>query len=95
MEIAYRPADRRLVLRYLGAAGWAPDAATAALLDKAEALVRQAARRAVSGGRCRWLRSICKRRAATLPATCRAAGASFTWRRRSAPGWMRCCAAWK
>ena len=43
MEIAYRPADRRLVLRYLGAAGWAPDAATAALLDKAEALVRQAA----------------------------------------------------
>lgn len=35
--------DRPTVLRYLGAAGWDPDAATAALLDRAEALVRQAA----------------------------------------------------
>ena len=83
MEIAYRPADRRLVLRYLGAAGWAPDAATAALLDKAEALVRQAA---TPRGIWRPLPLAAldlQAAAATSPATCRAARASFTWRRRS------------
>ena len=28
--------DRATALRYMGASGWTPDAATAALLDKAE-----------------------------------------------------------
>ena len=28
--------DRAMALRYMGASGWTPDAATAALLDKAE-----------------------------------------------------------
>ena len=28
--------DRTTALRYMGASGWTPDAATAALLDKAE-----------------------------------------------------------
>lgn len=35
--------DRATVLRYLGAGGWTPDAATAALLDKAETALRAAA----------------------------------------------------
>lgn len=39
MNYPYQPADRALVLRYLGAAGWTPDAATAALLEEAERLV--------------------------------------------------------
>ena len=43
MEIEYRAPDHRLVLRYLGAAGWQPDDATAALLDRAEACLRAAA----------------------------------------------------
>ena len=30
--------DRATALRYMGAAGWTPDTATAALLDKAEAV---------------------------------------------------------
>lgn len=32
--------DRATALRYMGAAGWTPDTATAALLDKAEEQVR-------------------------------------------------------
>lgn len=43
MELAYHAADRRTVLRYLGAAGWTPDEATASLLDEAETLLRRAA----------------------------------------------------
>ena len=43
MELAYHAADRRTVLRYLGAAGWTPDAATTGLLDEAESLLRRAA----------------------------------------------------
>ncbi len=44
MELtAPQTTDRATVLRYLGAAGWTPDAATGALLDKAEAAVRAAA----------------------------------------------------
>ena len=44
MDIALpKSIDRTAVLRYLGAAGWQPDAAAAALLDKAEALVLAAA----------------------------------------------------
>lgn len=35
--------DRATALRYLGAAGWQPDAAVAGLLDRAEALLQQAA----------------------------------------------------
>ena len=35
--------DRATALRYMGAAGWTPDAATAALLDKAEEQVLAAA----------------------------------------------------
>lgn len=35
--------DRGAALRYLGAAGWQPDAAAAALLDKAEVMLLQAA----------------------------------------------------
>ena len=35
--------DRATALRYMGAAGWQPDAAATALLDKAEALVLDAA----------------------------------------------------
>lgn len=31
--------DRATALRYMGASGWTPDAATAALLDKAEQTV--------------------------------------------------------
>lgn len=42
MELTYLGADRATVLRYLGAAGWTPDKATAALLDQAEGLVRDA-----------------------------------------------------
>lgn len=42
MELAYHAADRRTVLRYLGAAGWTPDEATTSLLDEAEALLRRA-----------------------------------------------------
>lgn len=38
-----QPMDRATVLRYLGAAGWQPDTATADLLDRAETLVRAAA----------------------------------------------------
>ena len=33
--------DRATALRYMGASGWTPDAATAALLDKAEHLLKQ------------------------------------------------------
>lgn len=35
--------DRATALRYMGAAGWQPDAASAALLDRAEAQLQQAA----------------------------------------------------
>ena len=35
--------DRATALRYMGASGWTPDAATAALLDKAEQIVLTAA----------------------------------------------------
>ena len=35
--------DRATALRYMGASGWTPDAATAALLDKAEQTVLTAA----------------------------------------------------
>ena len=35
--------DRATALRYMGAAGWQPDAAVTALLDKAETLVMDAA----------------------------------------------------
>ncbi len=35
--------DRATALRYMGAAGWTPDTATAALLDKAEEQVLAAA----------------------------------------------------
>lgn len=53
MELAYHAADRRTVLRYLGAAGWTPDEATTSLLEEAEALLRRAATPRASGGRCR------------------------------------------
>lgn len=43
MNYPYVPADRAVVLRYLGAGGWTPDTATAALLDEAERLVARAA----------------------------------------------------
>ena len=43
MEYPYQPADRATVLRYLGAAGWTPDASTAALLDRAESCLAEAA----------------------------------------------------
>lgn len=43
MEYPYQPADRATVLRYLGAAGWTPDASTAALLDRAESCLEKAA----------------------------------------------------
>lgn len=43
MELAYHAADRRTVLRYLGAVGWTPDEATTGLLDEAETLLRRAA----------------------------------------------------
>lgn len=43
MEYQYRAADRKTVLRYLGAAGWEPDAATAGLLDQAETCLQKAA----------------------------------------------------
>lgn len=41
--ISHQAIDRATVLRYLGAGGWTPDAATDALLDRAEAAVRDAA----------------------------------------------------
>ncbi len=44
---------RATALRYMGASGWTPDAATAALLDKAEQTVLTAAARVRCTAVCR------------------------------------------
>ena len=83
--------DRATALRYMGASGWTPDAATAALLDKAEQTVLTAAApRAV-------YRRLPRRRntpPATRRAICSAATRSFCWQRPSGPRWTSFCAAW-
>ena len=79
--------DRATALRYMGASGWTPDAATAALLDKAEQTVLTAAApRAV-------YRRL-PRTALPLENCGRAAPRSFCWQRPSGPRWTSFCAAW-
>ena len=77
--------DRATALRYMGASGWTPDAATAALLDKAEQTVLTAAAP----------RAVYRRlpRTALPLENCRAATSSFCWQRPSGPRWTSFCAA--
>lgn len=54
MQLAYPQNDTRAeTLRYLGAGGWQPDAASQVLLQKAEDALRAAATRAACGNSCR------------------------------------------
>ena len=84
--------DRATALRYMGASGWTPDAATAVLLDKAEQTVLTAAApRAVYR---RLPRTALPLENCGSDLTRRAATRSFCWQQPSGPRWTSFCAAW-
>ena len=86
--------DRATALRYMGASGWTPDAATAALLDKAEQTVLTAAAPRAVYRRLPRTALPLENCGSDLTRHLLAATGSFCWQRPSGPRWTSFCAAW-
>lgn len=86
--------DRATALRYMGASGWTPDAATAALLDKAEQIVLTAAAPRAVYRRLPRTALPLENCGSDLTRHLQGCDRSFCWQRPSGPRWTSFCAAW-